>query len=116
MNDSILDTIKQTIGVSADDDSFDVDLIVAINSALMGLADIGVGPSSGRIITGSSETWSMLYGVRDDFEMVKSFVTLKVRLLFDPPTSSFVLESMKALAAEYEWRLNVRAEGAYEDE
>ncbi len=116
MDDSILETIKQTVGVNVDDDSFDIDLIIAINSALMGLADIGVGPPNGMTITGSGETWSMFFGGRDDFEMVKSFVTLKVRLLFDPPTSSFVLESMKNLVAEYEWRLNVRAEGAYEDE
>ncbi len=115
MDDSILDTIKRTVGVSVDDESFDVDLIVAINSALMVLADIGVGPSNGMVITGPGETWSMFFGGREDFEMVKSFVTLKVRLLFDPPTSSFVLDSMKNLAAEYEWRLNVRAEGAYED-
>lgn len=116
MDDSILETLKKTLGVGEWDESFDTDIIIHANAALMVLADLGVGPSNGMFITGPNETWSMFFQGRDDFEMVKSYLTLKVRLLFDPPTSSFVLESMKNLIAEWEWRLNVRAEGAYEDD
>lgn len=115
MDDSILETLKQTLGISKDDDSFDTDLVAHINAALMVLADLGVGPSNGLIITGPQETWAMLAGNREDLEMVKSYLTLKVKLLFDPPSSSFVLESYKNLIAEWEWRLNVRAEGAYDN-
>lgn len=116
MDDSILETLKKTLGVGEWDESFDTDLIVHINAALMVLVDLGVGPSNGMFITGPQETWAMLFGGRDDLEMVKSYLTVKVRLLFDPPSSSFVLESYKNLAAEWEWRLNVRAEGAYDSD
>lgn len=116
MDDSILETLKQTLGISADDDSFDTDLIVHINAALMVFADLGVGPSKGLFITGPQETWAMLVGSNEEYEMTKSYLTLKVKLLFDPPSSSFVLESMKNLVDEWEWRLKVRAEGVFEDD
>lgn len=116
MDDSILETLKQALGIAKGDDSFDTDLVIHINAALMVLADLGVGPSTGLFITGPQETWAMLVGSSEEFEMVKSYLTLKVKLLFDPPTSSFVLESVKNLADEWEWRLRARAEGVFEDD
>lgn len=115
MNDSILLTLKQGLGIPKDDDAFDPELVVHANAALMVLADLGVGPPNGFFISGASETWAQFIGGREDFEMVKSYLILKVKLLFDPPSSSSVMESTKALIAEWEWRLNVRAEGAYEN-
>lgn len=115
MNDSILKTVKKCLPLAPDDDYFDQELIIHINSALMTLTQLGVGPRDGTFITSEEDTWTSIIEGALDFEMVKSYVILKVKLLFDPPSSSFVLESMKNQIAEFEWRLNVQAEGAFNE-
>ena len=108
--DSILNTIKKILGLEIDYDAFDTDVIVSINSVLMGLTQIGIGPAGGFSITGPNEVWSDLLGEATNLAAVKSFIHLKVKLLFDPPTSSYVLESMNKQAAEFEWRLNIQVD------
>lgn len=108
MDDSILNTIKKMLGPDSDYDVFDTDIIIHINSALSTLTQIGVGPSTGFRITGPEETWSDFigYGV-NDLESIKTYVYLKVKMLFDPPASSFVMKAMEDNCKEIEWRLNV---------
>lgn len=107
MNDSILLSIKKLLGCEEDYDVFDQDIIMAINSALMVLNQIGVGPSSGFFITSEAETWSDFIGSAINIEGVKTYVYLKARLVFDPPTSSSLEASIKEQIKELEWRLNV---------
>lgn len=110
MDESILYTIKKLLGIAEDYNVFDMDLIVHINSVLLILQQLGVGPKNGFMITSGSETWSDLCINEENLEAVKSYVHIKVKLLFDPPDSSFVLDSYKNLASELEWRLNVQVD------
>lgn len=103
--DSILDTIKQMLQISADCDSFDGELIVHINSALSVLNRLGVGPKNGFSIRDNTATWADFIGSNEKFGIVKEYIYIKVKMLFDPPLSSFVAESMKETAKEYEWRI-----------
>lgn len=103
---SILNTIKKLLGIDILDDSFDVDIITHINSTFMILNHIGIGPKETFLITGATETWESFLGTTKNIDGVKSYVYLKVKLLFDPPTSSFVLEANNRIISELEWRLN----------
>lgn len=106
--DSILDTIKKLSGIESSYEHFDSDLIVAINTAFFSLNQLGLGPSNGFSITSKEEEWSD-YLPEDDhnYEAVKTYIQLKTRLLFDPPSSSFVLEAINRQISELEWRLEV---------
>ena len=108
--DSILTSVKKIIGISEEDESFDTDLIIHINSVLMILNQLGVGPEDGFSITDKSAVWTDLIGDNKFIEAVKTFVGLKVRLIFDPPTSSAVLDSINKTISELEWRINVMVE------
>lgn len=105
-DDSILRTIKKLLGIDDDYHQFDQDLIIHINSVLMILNQLGIGPSTGFSIKDEREQWSDFTDVTL-IEAVRSYVYMRVRLLFDPPTTSFVLTSLENQAKEYEWRLNV---------
>lgn len=109
--DSILNSTKKLLGILSDYDEFDTDLIININSALMILNQLGVGPKTGFRITGSTETWEDFLGERTDLEAVKTYVYLKVKLMFDPPSSSFVLSSINEQISELEYRLLLQAKG-----
>lgn len=109
--DSILTSIKKLLGITAEYKQFDPDLIIHINSVFLILKQIGIGPEQGFSISGEYETWKQfLPEGSENFEAVKSYMYIKVKLLFDPPTSSAVMEAMNRIASEYEWRLNVEAE------
>lgn len=109
--DSILTSVKKLLGITEECKHFDTDIIIHINSVFLTLQQIGVGPSNGFSISDEYATWdSYLPEDNPSFEAVKSYIYLKVRLLFDPPSSSAVMESMKNMANELEWRLNVEAE------
>ena len=108
--DSILTSVKKIIGISEEDESFDTDLIMHINSVLMILNQLGVGPEDGFSITDKSAVWTDLIGDNKFIEAIKTFVGLKVRLIFDPPTSSAVLDSINKTISELEWRINVMVE------
>lgn len=110
MEDSILNTIKSMLGGPVEGtNAFDTDIIIGINSALMTLNQLGVGPSDCVKITDNSTTWSELLSDDNNLEAAKEYVYLRTRLLIDPPTGT-VLESMKQILKEDEWRLNVQVE------
>ena len=110
MDDSILNTIKKMLGLEDEYQPFDVDVIVLINSALMSLNQLGVGPKGGFTIKDYNSTWSDFLVNDVNLEAVKNYVYLKVKVTFDPPNSGAVLESYKQQINELEWRLNVQAE------
>ena len=110
MNDSILTTIKKLLGIAEDDTSFDTDVIININMALNVLLQLGVGPENGFSITGNIETWSDYIDDMSKLEMVKTYIYLKVKLIFDPPQSSRVIESIENQIKELEWRANVQVD------
>jgi hypothetical protein len=107
---SILDTIKKMLGIDSEYTAFDTDIIVNINAAFMSLTQLGLGPSSGFSIQNRNDEWSGFLGTSTSLEAVKTYVYLKVKSVFDPPTSSTVLESMERRMAELEWRLNLEVE------
>ena len=103
--ESILTSVKKLLGMSEEYTAFDVDLIMHINSVLMILTQMGVGPEEGFSISDASASWSEFMPEGMNLEAVKSYVALKVRLLFDPPQSSTTMEATKNMIAELEWRL-----------
>lgn len=105
--DSILDSIKQQLGIGLDDTSFDKELVLHINGALMVMTQLGVGPDEGFRITGTNETWAQFLGDRTDLELVKSDVFLRVKLIFDPPTNSFLVNAINDQIKENDWRIEV---------
>lgn len=105
--DSILESIKKLLGIDTSYDVFDADLIIHINSVLSALTQIGVGPKKGFSISDSSSEWSEFIDDESQLELVKSYVYIRTKLLFDPPMSSAVMESYKRIADEYEWRISV---------
>lgn len=105
--DSILTSVKKMLGITEEYKHFDPDLIIHINSVLSILTQIGVGPSGGFAITDDSETWSSLTSNMAQLEFIKSYVYLKVKLLFDPPLTSSVIESINRQISELEWRIMV---------
>ena len=108
--ESILITIKKMLGIDEAFIAFDTDVMMNINSALMVLNQLGVGPATGFMITGKDETWSQFLLARTDLEAVKTYIYLKVRLLFDPPANSFLVDAIKNQISELEWRINVQSE------
>lgn len=108
--DSILTSIKKLLGITEEYDDFDADVIMHINSVFMTLRQLGIGPEQGFSISDGSAIWADFIPEDSTLEAVKSYVYLKVRLLFDPPQNSFVIESINRQINEFEWRLNVAAE------
>lgn len=106
MESSILTSIKKLLNISEECDSFDTDIIIHINTVLMILTQIGVGPSEGFSITDENDVWTDFIPDIKKIESVKTFVYLKVKLIFDPPSSSAVMEAFKQSISELEWRLN----------
>lgn len=105
--DSILSSVKKLLGIADDYTNFDTDITMHINTVLALLTQLGVGPATGYMITDSSDEWTDFVGDDPRLKMVQSYVYLKVKLMFDPPTSSAVMESMNRLTNELEWRINV---------
>ena len=108
--DSILTSVKKMLGITAEYTHFDADIIMHINSVFMILNQMGVGPREGFSISSDVETWDEFTNDDLTIESVKSYMYLKVGLLFDPPTSSNVLEARNRLVSELEWRLNAIAD------
>lgn len=105
--ESILTSIKKLLGIAEEYEHFDSDIIFHINSTFMILNQLGVGPSEGFSITGKYETWEEFTSDNIAIESVKTYIYLKVKLMFDPPSSSAVMESINRQISELEWRLNV---------
>lgn len=107
MTDSILDSIKKLLGYQPDYTAFDTDITLHINSVFSTLHQIGVGPEEGFEIENSSSKWEEFLGGNLKINTVKSYVYFRVRLMFDPPTTSYAQESMQKQINEMEWRLQV---------
>jgi len=107
LGDSILESVKQDLGASEWDDAFDSSLIRYINTAIMVLSQLGVGPGGGYTISSKDDTWEDYINEGDDIEGVRTYISKKVKIMFDPASSSFINESDKAICDELEWRLNV---------
>lgn len=105
--DSILDSIKKLLGIDSSYTQFDQDLIMHINSVFLTLNQLGVGPVEGFMIEDNSYYWEDYIEDMTKLQAIRSYMYLKVKLLFDPPLSSAVIESMNRQIAEFEWRLNV---------
>ncbi len=110
INDSILDTIKKQLGAEPEYDTFDSELIPQINSTLMVLHQLNVGPAVPVLIEDSSTTWGDLVDDPVVAGFVETYVYLKTKLVFDPPTSATVLASLKESIAEFENRILYEAD------
>lgn len=108
--DSILTSIKKLLGIAEDYTQFDADIIMHINSVFLILNQLGIGTEEVFIIEDELSSWTDFIPDGKGLEAVKSYMYFKVRLLFDPPTSSAVMEAMNRSVSEFEWRLNLQAE------
>lgn len=110
MGESILESVKHLLGPGSCDNHFDDDLIIFINGVFSQLTQLGVGPEKGFSINGPNTLWTEYVENDPKLEMVKTYMYTKVRLRFDPPQSSSVIQLMQQDVSELEWRLNVAAE------
>jgi hypothetical protein len=114
MEQSILKSTKKILGVSPDDDSFDLDIMTHINSAFSNLHDLGVGSPLGFVIEDDTANWDNLFEKPEEqksmLAYIRSYIYLRVRLLFDPPGTSFLLDSINKQIQELEWRISVKRE------
>ena len=116
MEESILKIIKQLIGCPDDFEQFDLDLTIHINSAFAALTQLGVGPKEGYRITGPDNVWSEFEEDTQKSSLIKDYVYIKTRLLFDPPTSGSLMDSLKEQLKEMEWRLYIMYYHVSEDD
>ena len=107
---SILDSIKKTLGIDSDYTAFDLDITMHINTSFAILQQLGVGPVEGFAITDDTNVWTDYDADNVLLASVKSYIFARVKLLFDPPTTSFGLDAMQKMVSELEWRLNVVGE------
>lgn len=108
--ESILDSVKKQIGITPECTDFDDNLIMHINSVFFILAQLGIGPAEQFFIKDNTAIWTDFIPEYSNLEAVKSYMYLKVQLLFDPPTSSAIADAKNRQISEFEWRLNVAAE------
>ena len=106
MDSSILTSIKKLLGIAEEDTSFDQDIIMHINTVFAILSQLGVGPANGFSIEDDSAIWEDYLGNATNLELVKSYIYMKVRSMFDPPTSSILADAMNKNIGELEWRIN----------
>ena len=114
MTEGILTSIKKMLGIDDNYIPFDVDVLIHINSAFMTLCQMGIGPKEGFNVTGYEEIWGDFLTNKVMLGGVKTWVYLQVKMLFDPPANSFVMDAYKTQAEQILWRLNVQAESVEE--
>lgn len=107
MTDSILNSTKKALGIDAAYTAFDVDILMHINTTFATLNQLGIGPDDGFAITDASTTWDTYLEGDLKKNMAKTYMYMKVRMLFDPPTTSYLIAAWEKQILEYEWRLNV---------
>lgn len=110
LENSILQSIKKTLGLTPEIIQFDLDIIIAINSAFNVLFQLGVGPTNGFEIHSKEEIWSDFLDDDPRLNMAKSYVSIKTKLIFDPPTVAAVLNAYQEMLKEYEYRLSYQAD------
>jgi hypothetical protein len=116
VTDSILTNVKKTLGLVEANTDYDPEIILFINGVFSTLNQLGIGPETGFSIVDKVTTWDALIGTNPKLNSVKTYVYLKVRLLFDPPQTSYLVDAFNQQAKELEWRLNsVREETAWVD-
>ena len=108
--DSVLTAIKKMVGIDEEYTHFDIDVVIHINTALMVLNQLGISLSK-NLITDKSDVWTDIIGSVDDIEAVKTYIYFKVRLMFDPPGTSFAIEAIERQLSELTFRLNIQGEG-----
>ena len=106
MEGPILSSIKELLGISYEDESFDFEILMHINATLAILFQMGVKEAGDTPVIDITTTWRELFGDRTDLEMVKTYIYFKVKSMFDPPTNSAGLESLNRVMKEFEWRIN----------
>ena len=109
VGDSILYTVKRALGVELEYTGFDTDILMGINTSIMSLMQLGVGSEETEVVTDDSAEWSDYLGEGINVQAAKTYIVLKTRLLFDPP-SSFVIEAINKQIEEISWRLVVQTE------
>jgi hypothetical protein len=107
---SILDSVKKVLGMDASYTVFDEDVLMHINSAFSTLNQLGIGPQNGLMIEDDSATWDSLIGTDPRLNWAKSYTYLKVRQLFDPPGTAYLVDAMEKQIRELEWRMNTYRE------
>lgn len=110
METSILTSTKNVLGIAEDYTVFDLDIITHINTAFTTLTQLGVGPVNGFMIDDESAVWDDFIDDDDQYNSVKTYVYLRVRMLFDPPQTSYLISAMERQIEQLEWRLNVHRE------
>lgn len=113
MDTSILNNTKKVLGIALDDDSFDTDVVLQANAAFSILSQLGLGPAEGFSIEDDEAQWSDFIITNNPtvLDLVKTCIFLRVRLAFDPPQTSFLLQALQNQLAEHEWRLSTLREG-----
>lgn len=111
MSNSILTSVKKNLGMEESYEAFDPDVLMHINSVFSDLQQLGIGPEAGFAIEDATTTWDAFLGTDLVLNSVKSYVYLRVRMLFDPPTTSPLIDSMKEQIQKFEWRISVHREG-----
>ena len=107
---SVLNTTKKLLGLDADDDSFNSDICIGINSAILTLGQLGLEGNEGFIVTDDTQEWSDYLNDNKLLPMVQQYIHLKTKMSFDPPQNSFVCENLKQIITELEWRIRMVSE------
>lgn len=107
VNEKILSSVKKSLGITDEYTHFDQDVVMHINTVLSTLYQLGIGPQGGYQIMTGDETWSEILGDDPRINFVKTYVGLRVRMLFDPPTAGPLIEAYKREIDELTWRINV---------
>lgn len=110
MDESILNSTKKNLGIDASYTAFDPDIITHINSVFSTLNELGIGPAGGFMIEDDSAVWGDFLGNDMRVNSVKTYMYLRVRLIFDPPTTSYHIQAIQEQVRELEWRLNTQRE------
>ena len=111
LEDSILKSTKKILGIAPEVDVFDLDILTHINSTFFTLNQLGIGPIEGFMIEDDTALWSEYLLDDTNLNAVRTYMFLKVRLVFDPPVSSYAITALEKQIVEHEWRLNVKREG-----
>lgn len=111
MHDSILASTKKILGISDEYTAFDLDIMTHINAVFFVVNQLGVGPTDVVVIEGSEDKWSDISDIPpNQLSMLKTYMYMKVRMLFDPPATSFVIDAMNNQIKELEYRLSYARE------
>jgi len=111
MEPSILKSVQKNLGLEPTYTVFDSEIVMYINAAFSTLNQLGLGPDGGYSIEDDIDVWSDFAGTTPELSSIKTYIYLRVRLIFDPPATSYVLKSFEDQLRELEWRLNVLREG-----